>query len=126
MRQELNFGEVASIMADRYEDVAKAAGIDVDKKNDSSFWLLTKKRCTVVKNWWEVKIAPAIVTDTEGEMSTTTDEEEVNMRGSTADEFGLQPIKEMDVSSMDVDFLDDAWMKELLTGESEFGFEPFW
>ena len=117
--EELNFGDVARTLADRWDKVPVSAVLNSDfrSENDESPWTFGRRAILFLLNWWETKIAPKLsksadqgVEETLADASKTLDQQE----GDT-----------MDFAPVNLDFLDDVWMKDMLGGGFEYFREPF-
>ncbi len=132
VRQELDLGEVVKLMSDRWGGVSAAAGLDTSGmgENGEDLWILTK-RFMGIGNWWEMKVAAAAAAATEAEREGGRGVAVGHGNGNgneVVDGLGVpgpQQMEAMDFAAMNVDFLEDVWIKDLLAGGCEFTFEAF-
>jgi len=112
VRQELDLGETAKLMASRWEEVVTAAGLHEGHMEDilgpahdpdPDPWANTRKKLLLVAHFWEMKLA-SMVQSEEGR-PTAADNSNFAFAG-----FDQQQIEQMDFSNMD--FLNDIWMGE--------------
>jgi hypothetical protein len=98
---------------------------DVSGERSSDFWLLTKRRGDVIKVWWETKFASAIATEAGPDMlgAMAADGSQMN---ENIGESGQQELEGLDPMAMDMEFLDDLWTRDFLSGDSDFTLETFW
>lgn len=121
MRQELDLGDIVKLMADRWEQVPPAAGIEmgsrrVGERGDQCSgdpWSHTRKRILGIGNWWEAKVAAMTAADAERES------------GLRAEVPGQQQMEALEFGAMNMDTLDDIWMRDLMGGGYEFNLEPY-
>lgn len=125
VKQELDFGEVTKLISDRFGSVPEAIGLKTDEPEEkpSDFWLLTKKRSDVINSWWEMTFAS--IASTEHAQSTPGT---VGAESSEDTDIGgtYGKIGELESTVIDMEFLDDVWTRDLLSGESDFTLETFW
>jgi hypothetical protein len=131
VRQELDLGDIFKLMADRWEQVPPAAGIEMGfrragERGDDQWsgdpWSHTRKRVLGIGNWWEAKVATMAAADAERESGPGAEENRaVNRFGAP----GQQQMEALEFGAMNMDTLDDIWIRDLLGGGYEFNLEPY-
>jgi hypothetical protein len=129
VRQELDLGEIARLLADRWGAVPAAAGLDMSGlgENEVDLWNISKKRFLGIANWWETNVAAAAAAAAESDMVGSVAVEHGSGTEAVSG-FGAAGQKQMETAGFaaaNVDFLDDAWMRDLLAGEYEFMLDAF-
>jgi hypothetical protein len=128
VRQEMNFGDMVQLIVDRWEQAPQANGIEmspatVEFTDDGVFseqsWFHAMKRILVVKNLWEAKVATMTAADAE-RAGGLIPEHGGGMNGLGAAD--MQQMDAMEFGGMNIDLLDDTWVKDMLGGGSDFGF----
>lgn len=109
VKRELDFGQVAGVMGARYAVMAEG-------ESEEGFWALNRRRCAVVKSWWESKVRA-------GEIKGVG--EGVGGGNTSGDSVVEESTLVGDGVGAEMDFLDDAWMREWLSGDGSFGFDSF-
>lgn len=127
--RELNFGDLLRDWRDRWERVPRAAGLDIDLRNelddDENPWSYCKRGLTTILHWWDIKIAPRLVNDTAKESQPVVDHggNSTETNPSNAD---FNSLLMEDFSAVDTSFIDDAWMRDMLGGGLDYLKEPSW
>ena len=112
---------------ERFESVPQVVGLrhdDPDEKS-SDFWLLTKWRADVIRVWWETKFAFTIATETGADASRAMEAVASNVNTDNGDP-GRQYLDGVDSLAMNMDFSDDIWTRDFLSGDNDFTLETFW
>lgn len=125
MRSELDIAEVSQLMAQRWDAVPKAAGIererlteeeeDADELGGLDPWSYTTKRALGIGDWWEGKVANIAATACKEFTETPVTESGV---------LEQQQLGTLEFDSVDMDILDDPWMMDLLGAGYDFNMEP--
>jgi len=122
VRQELDFGEVIQLVVDRCEQVPSAVGIEMGPRRASEredglwpegSWLHTMNKLLVVRGVWEAKIAAMAAPDAEREDGPGPE------HNGTLNGFGVHGTQHMDAldfGGLDIDMLDDNWIRDMLGG----------
>ncbi|CZR65600.1 uncharacterized protein PAC_15500 [Phialocephala subalpina] len=119
VRREIDLGEIIKRIIDSWEQVTRGAGMgmssvcengDAQAHNGPRFY--ATKVLHVVRNCWEAKIAAMAAADAEGRVGFGEDDGIVNDFGTT----GAQHVDAWDFGAMNMDILDDTWMRDVLRG----------
>jgi hypothetical protein len=124
----MNFGDVVQLVVDRWEQVPEASSFEmspvaVEVTEDGVFseqsWFHAMKKILVVKNFWEAKVAAMEATDSEkaGKLMS----EDNGALNGIGGPIVLQ-MDAMEFGGLNLDLLDDAWIKDMLGGGPDFGF----
>jgi hypothetical protein len=125
VRQELDFGDLIKLLVERCEQVALAEGMEVAPRRASEredglwpegSWLHAMNKLLVVRSVWDVKIAAMAAADAERE-SGPGPEHNGGLNGFGA--HGPQQMDPLEFGNMDMDMLDDTWIRDLLGGGYE-------
>lgn len=125
VREELDLAEVLKIWTQRWEAVPAAAGLDTsDMTNkDDDIWASTMTRLVAIRSWWEMKLQGMIAADSERDRRIGMGE------NGSADGFGTsgqqQQMEALDFGALNMDFMDDAWMRDILGGGCDFTGEAY-
>jgi hypothetical protein len=124
--EELDLGEILAIMVDRWEKVPQAAGIETcpqrvgerDEQWAGDPWSHARKRIQGIKDWWQAR-----VTATRGMDTPENTRAEDN---GAMDELGLQgqQMEAMELGAMNMETLDDMWIRGLLGGGYDINWDP--
>lgn len=128
--QELDLGDVIKLIADRWERVLPAAGIEQSSRPSSQnfneqipddTWSNTKRKVSGISKWWETKVAAMSAADL-----VTRNGASVNLnapQGTNAP--GQQHANSMfEYGPADVEMLDDNWLRDLMGGGYDFNLAP--
>jgi hypothetical protein len=131
VKTELDIAEVSRLMAQRWEEVPRAAGIereglregeeDEDELGGLDPWSYTTKRALGIGSWWEGKVSNLAVITANRESAAAVEASEP-VAGSGVPE--QQQIEALEFDGVDIDILDDPWMMDLLGGGYDFNVEP--
>jgi hypothetical protein len=126
--QEMHFGNVIKLVVDRCEQVPSVVGIEmaprrVVEREDGLWpegsWLHVMNKLLVVGNVWEAKIAAIAAADAErGDGPPPEHNGVVNGFGV----HGPQQMDALEFGGMDMDILDDTWIRDMLGGGYECNF----
>lgn len=124
--QEMDFGNVVKIMTERWSRIHEEAGLTLNTPIDKAIdpWTCTNRRITGMANWWEAKLGAMAAAEREGDNS-----QGILQNGLGSASVGLgQP--QMDgivfpAVNMNMDFLDDIWIRDLLGGGTEYTMESY-
>lgn len=118
--KDFDFGQLMKTWMDRWEGIPAAAGLDVDisSETEESPWVHTRKMIMGIVNWWEAKIKPMLEKD--ARMAPEVDQHLSNgnegLNGFDTD----QQMEGIDFPAVNLDFLDDEWMRHALGSGYEF------
>jgi hypothetical protein len=125
----MNFGDIVQLVVDRWEQFHEANGIKMsprtvevtteDDVSSEQSWLHAMKRIVVLRSLWEAKLAAMTAADAE-KAGGLMPEENGGMNGLGGP--GMQQMDAMEFGGVNVDLFDDAWIKDMLGGGSDFGF----
>lgn len=124
IRQELDLAEVVKILGERFGAVPDATGMIHGDLGEQSrdFWFMTKKRCDALETWLQTKSASTAASKGREGNANASD---YGSNGIMA-EPGQLHMKDYDPTNMQMEFLDDVWTRNLLSGDSDFSLETFW
>jgi hypothetical protein len=119
VRRELDLGSVIKLIVENFEQVAQAAGIEMEplvgERRSGQllerFWLCAARGFLVVKSCWEAKIAAMTAADAGREGGPGPEVHEA------AAEFGVlesQKTDTLEIEAMNLDILDDTWIRDML------------
>lgn len=125
--QELNLGAIIKLIADRWELVLPAAGIEQGSRqslrncNNGQIpedpWSNTKKKVSDIGKWWEAKVAAMYAADLDKRNGVSVD--------SSISQSAEQP-EQQDVDNMfeygpvDMEMVNDNWLRDLMGGGYDF------
>ncbi|KAF4631334.1 hypothetical protein G7Y89_g6795 [Cudoniella acicularis] len=127
VRREVDLADIVKRILDGLEQAPQVAGIEMNPRLVSEreggqllkgSWFYVKKVLLVVKNCWEAKFAAMNAADAEREGGPGPEDNDA------VNEFGIPGSQQMDAlefGAMNMDMLDDTWMRDLLGG-SKFTF----
>lgn len=104
--------------------VPAAAGLDIDMgdKTENSSWVHSGKLMNGIVNWWEAKVAPKLAEEVRrNELQQAAGD---NGFGIT-DQQPLEQMDGIDFSGLNLDLLNDDWMRDVLGSGCEFFRESF-
>ncbi|KAE9373028.1 hypothetical protein N431DRAFT_544205 [Stipitochalara longipes BDJ] len=128
VRQEMDFGDIVQLIVDRFDKIPQASGIEVspgrvevteDGQKSEQSWFYEMRRILVVRPLWEAKVAAmtGVIAERTGGLGPQNNSA-VNECGG----LGMQQMDNMDFGGMNVDMLDDNWIRDMLGGGYDFGF----
>lgn len=125
IRQEMDFGDIVKLIVDRWDQVPEANGIEMlpgrresteDGQESDQPWFHAMRKILVIKNLWEhwdVKVGAMTASDAE----KTDGQDPVDngvANGIVAP--GMQHMGAWEYGGMNLDLLDDNWMRDMLGG----------
>jgi len=132
VRQELDLGEIARLLADRWGEVPAAAGLDMSGigENEVDLWNVSKKRFMGIANWWETNVAAAAAAAAGTGAGSDGAGGVVVEHGNGTEAVngwcsGQKQMEAANFAATNTDFLDDAWMRDLFAGDYEFTLDAF-
>jgi hypothetical protein len=99
IRQKLDLGKLLRCWGDRFASVPEAVGMDMTNENGESPWSHTPNTIAVISKWGDAKLAAMLAAEAKG---------------------GTQ-FEAIDFSAVNVDGMDDVWMRDML-GEAGYDF----
>jgi hypothetical protein len=119
--EELHFGEFTKTWVRKWEGVPAAAGLETTMAcgSDDGPWCCTAKAVTAISQWWDAKVAPKLAAEAGSQNS------QGNGSANTISIPDQQQAEPLGFGMMDVDFTDDAWMRDFLGGGFELFKEPY-
>jgi hypothetical protein len=124
----MHFGNVIKLVVNRREKVPSVVGIEmaprrVAEREDGLWpegsWLLAINKLLVVGNLWEAKIAAMEAADAEKGDGLGPEQNGV---GNGFGVPGPQYMDALEFGGMDMDMLDDTWIRDMLGGGYECNF----
>lgn len=122
LRRELDLGEIVKRIIDSWEQVPQAVGIDMKsiRESQSGDAQARNRPCYyairvlyVVRSCWETKVAAMAAADAEHNGASGVGNDGIMNEFGTS---GLQQADTWDFGAMNMDMLDDAWMRDILGG----------
>jgi len=127
IRQDMDLGDVLQLIVDRWDKIPQANGIEMppgrveatgDGQMSEQSWFHAMKKLLVVRTFWEAKVAAMTAMNSQlangvGQQYHSTDND---------GELGMQQMDNLDFGGMNVDMLDDNWIRDMLGGGYDFGF----
>jgi hypothetical protein len=104
--------------------VPAAAGLDADVMNEQNFnpWGHTRRTLLMIGKWWDAKLATMIAAEAEGESGQTlAGDVPLHECGGPRD----SELEGINFTDINMDGLDDVWMRDMLGGGYEFFREPY-
>jgi hypothetical protein len=118
VKEELDFAKMVSTWQERWARVVEEAGL-ITESDEEDPWRITGRTLSVMLNIWHTKILPKI----------TSTENAVVLEGLTSIDAAsmpnLQTVDGVDFANMNLDYLDDRWINDILTGGQEYLREPY-
>jgi hypothetical protein len=123
IRKELEFGEVVKVWIRNGKGVPGATGMDVDMpgSTEENAWSHLVRRLSLVVEWWDTKVVP-ILAASESRDQASKDNSEM----SSFDASNLQMGEALDLTTANLDFFDDAWMRDMMSGSDEYLRDAFY
>lgn len=137
VRQELDLGDVIRRIAERWDRVLPAAGIEhgpapavgrydgEHQRIPEDPWSNTKRKVAEIGRWWEAKVAAISATDAAGMGDNGPPEAESVMSLDAFNSGQPQMNNAFEFEPMDMDTLDDSWLRDLLGGGHDFNLAPY-
>jgi hypothetical protein len=128
--QELDIADVIKLIGDRWERVPLAAGLEtrplqVGVREDDRWpedpWSHTKRKVLAIGMWWEAKVAAMTGADVESENGPRSEGD----RATNEPEISGQQQMDAEFRAMDMELLDDSWLRDLFVGEYDFNMAPY-
>jgi hypothetical protein len=122
VRREIDLGDTVKHIVDNWEQVPLVAGIITSsrlmrERGDGQLWegswIHAMKTLSVVKSCWEAKVAAMDAADAEREGGPRPED---NGAVNGLDISGSQQIDSLEFGGMNVDMLDDTWIKDMFGG----------
>lgn len=122
MRREIDLGDTVKHIVDTWEQVPLATGMEMSTRlvaeRDGGqllegSWLYGMRGLSVVRNYWESKVAAMTTADAERNGGP-----ELEVDGAMYD-FGMAGSEQMDAlefGATNMDILDDNWIRDILGG----------
>lgn len=118
-------GDITKLIVDSWENVPRVASIEIPRsggqrageRGDTQMfegsWFYAMKGLLVVRSCWEAKVAAMTAADAEREGGPRPED------NGTANEFGIagsQQMGALDFGAMNLDLMDDTWIRDMLGG----------
>ena len=126
IRQEMDLGDILKLIVNRWDEIPESNGIEMlpgrveateDGQMSEQSWFHAMKKLLVVLNFWEAKVAAMTAVNSQvGNGVGQQYHPAVNDGG-----LGIQQMDNLDFGGMNVDMLDDVWIRDMLGGY-DFGF----
>jgi hypothetical protein len=85
---------------------------DMPGTTEENVWSHFVNRLSIIVEWWDTKVAPILAA------SETRDQALKN--NSDMSTFDLQMGEALDLTTANLDFFDDAWMRDMMSGSDEY------
>lgn len=119
--RELNLGDVVRTWIRRWDGIPDAVGLDtnISTETDDIIWSYTRRTLLVVLNWWEENIVPKLG------MDAMKPGDEGIEKITPMNIFNAPHQSQMDAMDVNVDILDDGWMRDMLGGGYDYFRNPY-
>jgi len=121
VRQEIDLGDVVKIIVARLEQVPQVAGIEMSPQlvgesgELEGTWFYAMKGLLMVKGCWEAKVAAITAADV-GREDESPSEDNMHLNVNENGVVEPQQIDALDFGAMNIDMLDDTWIRDILGG----------
>jgi hypothetical protein len=128
VRQEMDFGDIVQLIVDRWDELPEANGIEMgpervevteDGQMSEQSWFHAMKKLLVVRNLWDVKVAAMTAVSAQGASGLG---QQYNSTLNGGGELGMHQMDNLEFYGMNVDMLDDNWIRDMLGGGYDAGF----
>lgn len=128
--QELDLGDIITLIAERWERVLPAAGVEQGPRQSSQNgngqiaedpWSNTRRKVSDIGKWWEEKVA-AISTAESDRISGPNLESNMTQNAESSGQQHANDIFEY--WPVDAEMLNDNWLGDLMRGGYDFNMAP--
>jgi hypothetical protein len=130
VRREMEFGKAMTTWMETWRRIPDAAGLDIDMSSETADgpWAHSNRLIMGVVTWWETKVLPKLEAEANGVDAQQQDQQQ-SAEGGGIERTGPQSLGLMDgiggFDGVDMDYLNDDWMRDVLGSGYEFFREPF-
>lgn len=119
VRRELDLGNLVSILTERWGQVPLVVGF-TGAEDGIGCWHYIKIRTAAIGRWWEGKLAAeAVEAEKQKEKDRQKEQEGSNFEGTGKEgQFSPYQAEPTDFGAMDLDLLDDTWIRDFMALES--------
>jgi hypothetical protein len=116
--KELDLGEVLRSWIKKLGEVPETVSLDkgMSSSSEENTWNHGVGRMSLILEWWEVKVAPRLAAPAQARDQAT--KEDANT--TSLDLSTQQAAETLDLTMADWDYLDDAWMRDIMSGSDEY------
>lgn len=120
--KEVNFGEVLNVWAKNLQILPEAAGLHISPgiATEECSWHYGRRMLSLIINWWEAKIVPKLDAHANKTKPTSLDDNLIENDGA----INLSNVQAGNSEEFDMDFLDEAWMRDVFPRSFEYLREP--